>query len=186
MKKKALALVFILGLSASLAMAQGGGAPGAGGGQRGPGGPGGGRGPAAAPPATGPIADLVNKIVDAINKQDQAYLNGLRSPDAVWLDEDGHMFPAATWLRRLITGTPAKKFTIVTTPAALRVGDITADTAWAGFNYTLDETVTPRGQSAAIANQMKGLASIVFKKTGNDWQVALIHAPVTGVAIAPH
>ena len=181
MKKKALALVFILGLSASLAMAQGGGAPGAGGGQRGPGG---GRG--AAPPATGPIADLVVKIVDAINKQDQAYLNGLLTPDAVWLDEDGHIFPAATWLRRLITGTPAKKFTIVSTPAALRVGDITADTAWAGFNYTLDETITPRGQSTAIDNQMKGLASIVFKKNGNDWQVALIHAPVTGVAITPH
>jgi ketosteroid isomerase-like protein len=178
MKKKALALVFILGLSASLAMAQGGGAPGAGGGQRG------GRG--AAPPATGPIADLVGKIVDAINKQDQAYLNGLLTPDAVWLDEDGHIFPAATWLRRLITGTPAKKFTIVSTPAALRVGDITADTAWAGFNYTLDETITPRGQSTAIDNQMKGLASIVFKKNGNDWQVVLIHAPVTGVAITPH
>ena len=124
--------------------------------------------------------------MDAINRQDQTYLNGLLTADAVWLDEDGHMFPARTWLMRLITGTPAKKFAIVATPAALRVGDITADTAWAGFNYTLDEQVTPRGQSTPIANQMKGLASIVFKKTGNDWQVALIHAPVTGVAITPH
>ncbi|HEX4997215.1 MAG TPA: hypothetical protein VFY29_03255 [Terriglobia bacterium] len=53
-------------------------------------------------------------------------------------------------------GTPPKKFAIVTTPAALGVGDITADTAWAGFNYTLDETVTPRGQPSKIQNPMKG------------------------------
>jgi ketosteroid isomerase-like protein len=129
---------------------------------------------------------MVNKIVDLVNKQDTNGLNAIVPQDAVWADEDGHMFPARTWMGRLLQGTPAKKLTIVAAPAALRVGDITADTAWAGFNYTLDETVTPRGQTTAIQNQMKGLATIVFKKVGNDWQVALIHAPVHGPAITPH
>jgi hypothetical protein len=96
------------------------------------------------------------------------------------------MPPANIWIGRLAGGTPAQKFAIATQPSALQVGDITTDTAWAAFNYTLDETVTPRGQTAAVANQMKGLASIVFKKVGNDWKVVLIHAPVTGTAITPH
>src|SRR5262245_42434784 len=68
--------------------APGGGAPG-GGGQRGPGGGGAGRGAPAAP-ATGPIADLVTKLVDGINKGDAAALNGLLADGAVWFDEDGH------------------------------------------------------------------------------------------------
>ena len=75
--------------------------------------------------------------MDAINRQDQTYLNGLLTADAVWLDEDGHMFPARTWLMRLITGTPAKKFAIVATPAA-RVGrDHPRTSAWLALTTPL-------------------------------------------------
>ena len=49
--------------------------------------------------------------------------------------------------------------------------------AWAAFSYTLEETT-----NAGAPNQMKGTNSMTFKKVGNDWQVALIHAAVNGPA----
>jgi len=33
---------------------------------------------------------------------------------------------------------------------------------------------------------MKGTTSMTFKKAGNDWQLAAIHAAVNGPAISPH
>ena len=53
--------------------------------------------------------------------------------------------------------------------------------AWAAFRYTLDETT-----AAGAPNQMKGTTTLTFKKVGNDWLVAMIHAPVDGPAIAAH
>ena len=96
--------------------------------------------------------------------------------DAIWVDEDGHFLPAGIWVNRLMQAKPAKKMAMTNLTGA------TWDNgAWAAFRYTLDETT-----AAGAANQMKGSASLTFKKNGNDWQVAMIHVPVDGSAIAAH
>jgi len=42
------------------------------------------------------------------------------------------------------------------------------DTAgWAGFNYVIEGP-----------NMVKGTNSLLLKKTGNDWQVVMIHGAV--------
>ena len=38
----------------------------------------------------------------------------------------------------------------------------------------------------AINKQIKGTVTMTFKKTGNDWQVVLVHASINGPAIASH
>ena len=128
------------------------------------------------PPLTGPVGDMVNMIIAAINNQDAAYLQKVVAPDAVWLDEDGHMLPANIWINRLMQAKPAKKVAITGLTGQTWDGG-----AWAAFSYTLDETT-----SAGAPNQMKGTNSLTFKKVGNDWQVAAIHAAVNGPAITPH
>ena len=45
---------------------------------------------------------------------------------------------------------------------------------WAAFSYVVDDGVAQR----------KGTNSIVFKKTGNDWQALLIHGAINTTAIA--
>ena len=144
---------------------------------------GGGRG-APAPPATGPIADMVAKIADAINKQDAAALTKLVTADAIWADEDGHFAPASVFIGRLTTTGP-KTLTVLAAPMPLRVTEM-GDVAWAAFNYSLKETVTPRGQTTATPNQMDGIATISFKKTGTEWQAFLVHAAAKGTAIQVH
>lgn len=160
------------------------------GGPRGPGAPGGGaqRGGRGAPaaPATGPIADMVARIVDAINKQDAAALQKMVTPDAVLVDEDGHFDPVAMWITKL-TATGPKTLTVLGGRglSPLKVSE-TGDTAWAAFNYNLKETVTPRGQSNSTPNEINGIATITFKKNATEWQATLIHVAVMGKAITPH
>ena len=166
MKKSIFVLLIAIVGIASSAVAQ---APrGGGGGQRG--------GPPAPPALTGPIADAVNGVVAAINKQDAAYLQKAVASDAIWADEDGHFLPANIWINRLMQAKPAKKLAMTTL-----TGQVWDTGAWAAFRYTLDETT-----AAGAPNQMKGTATLAFKKVGNDWQVAMIHAPVDGPAIAAH
>ena len=185
-------LILVLGMTtavfAAVAIAQDAGA----GGQRGPGGPGGpggggrgGRG-APAPPATGPIADLVAKFTDAINKQDAATLQKMVTADAVLIDEDGHFDPIGMWITKL-TATGTKTLTVLGGRglSPLRVSEM-GDTAWAAFNYNLKETVTPRGQTTSTPNEINGTVTMVFKKTGTEWQAFLVHIAVTGKAITPH
>jgi ketosteroid isomerase-like protein len=178
---KKLILVGVAGMMiatmSGVAFAQGA----AGGGQRGPGG----RGTPPAP-ATGPIADQVAKFVDAINKQDAAALTKLVSPDAILVDEDGHFDPVNQWIRKL-TATGSKTLTVLGGRglSPLQVSEL-GDTAWAAFNYNLQETVTPRGQTTASPNEINGIATITFKKNGADWQAVLIHVAVKGLAITPH
>jgi hypothetical protein len=135
-----------------------------------------GRGLPPPPTLTGPVADLVQGIINAINKQDRAYIQKVLAPDAIWADEDGHILPATFFTGKLMQGTPPKKLT------ATNIGGQTWDAgAWAAFNYTLDETL-----ANGSANQIKGTNTMTFKKVGNDWQVMLIHASVNGPAITPH
>jgi ketosteroid isomerase-like protein len=119
--------------------------------------------------ASGPIADLVNTIVTNFNNRDTAYFQKLISPDAVWLDEDGHHLIASVWMSRLMSANPPRKLTI----SNLRVGNMD-NSGWAGFNYVLEGT-----------SQVKGINTMVFKKTGNDWQIVMIHGAVD-TAIVQH
>jgi ketosteroid isomerase-like protein len=136
----------------------------------------GGRGRGAAPPATGPIADATNRIVEAVNKADAAGLQKALTADAVIADEDGHVgLPGSAWVTKITGGTAPRKLAITN----LRVGEI-GDAGWAIFAYTLDETAN------GAPNQMKGTSTIVYKKTGTDWQAAVIQVSVNGKAIQPH
>jgi len=153
----------------------------------GPGGgaPRGGRG-TPAPPATGPIADLVTKFTDAINKQDAAALQKMVTADAVLIDEDGHFDPIGQWITKL-TATGSKTLTVLGGRglSPLKVSEM-GDTAWAAFNYNLKETVTPRGQTTSTPNEINGTATMVFKKNGTEWQAILVHIAVIGKAFTPH
>jgi len=184
MKRMLFALISAAAVFATVAFAQ---APAAGG-QRAPGAAGaprGGRG-TPAPPATGPIADMVTKFMDAVNKQDAAALQKMVTADAVIIDEDGHFDPIAWWITKLTTTGP-KTLSILGGRglSPLQVTE-TGDTAWAAFNYSLKETVTPRGQTTATPNEMTGTATMVFKKNGAEWQAILVHVAVMGKAITPH
>jgi ketosteroid isomerase-like protein len=119
--------------------------------------------------ANGPIADVMNSIVTAFNNRDAAYFEKLIAPDAVWLDEDGHHLLATVWMTRLLSANPARKLTITN----LRT-ESWDTSGWAGFNYVLE-----------AANQVKGINTMVFKKTGNDWKIVMIHGAVD-TAIVQH
>jgi len=194
MKRLFFVLVTTTAVFAAVAMAQvpaAGGQRGQGGGAPAAGGPGGGaqrggRGGAPAAPATGPIADMVAKFTDAINKQDAAALQKMVTADATLIDEDGHFDPIGQWIMKL-TSTGPKTLTVLETRglSPLKVSEV-GDTGWAAFNYNLKETVTPRGQSTSSPNEINGTVTMVFKKNGADWQAILVHIAVTGKAITPH
>jgi ketosteroid isomerase-like protein len=117
------------------------------------------------PPASGPMLDLANKLVEAINKQDAANLQKMLAADAVYLDEDGHAPSAQAWINKLATGTPPKQLTISATHSQMW-----EETGWVSFNYELTETFQDQPKT------VKGTASIVAKKAaGGDWQIQLIH-----------
>src|SRR5215831_6027829 len=121
------------------------------------------------PVAAGPIADVVKTIVTAFNNRDTAFFQKAIAPDAVWLDEDGHHLQATVWINRLLSANPPRKLSITN----LRTSNWDA-AGWAGFNYLIEGT-----------NQVKGTNSLVFKKNGADWQIALIHGAVD-TAIGAH
>ena len=177
MKRSILVLVIAIVVAfagSAMAQAPAGGGQGRGGGGGGGRGGGGRGGPPAPPALTGPLADAVNGLITALNKQDAAYLQKAVASDALWLDEDGHMFPANVWIGRLMQGMP--RMTAITN----LTGQMWETAGWVAFRYTLDET------TAQGPNKMQGTGSLTFKKVGNDWQVAVIHAPVDGRAITPH
>ncbi len=128
-------------------------------------GPGGGGARPRTPPASGPMLDLANKLVEAINKQDATTLQKLLAADAVYLDEDGHAPPAQAWIRKLVTATPPKQIAISSTHSQMW-----DDAGWVSFNYELTETVQDQPKT------VKGTASIVARKSADgDWQIQLVH-----------
>src|SRR5215467_14227545 len=127
------------------------------------------------PTLTGPVADFVNALVNAINKQDKAFLDKVVAPNATWADEDGHIFPASFFINKLMQGMPRKL-----TPSNI-AGETFDNAAWAAFDYTLDETL-----ANGTPNQIKGTQTMMFRKVGNDWQVVLIHAGINAKAVTPH
>jgi ketosteroid isomerase-like protein len=156
MKKATLVLaMLVLAVLCGVLFAQQPPAGGKGGGMRGP----------RTPPASGPMLDLANQLVDAVNKQDTATLEKMLAPDAVFLDEDGHAPSAQNWIKKLATATPPKQLAISSTHSQMW-----EDAGWVSFNYELTETF--QGQPKTV----KGTASIVAKKSADGgWQIQLIH-----------
>ena len=167
--KKALVVCLLLIVCVSFAMAQAGGAgatP-----QRGGAGGGAARGGgmAQAPPATGPIADLANAQIEAVNKGDAAFFESRLADTVVWFDEDGHAIAGKDRVVGFVKGkllTGGKKVTIT----GLRVGNST-DGGWAGYQYTID----------AAGAQRKGTQTVVYQKVGNDWKIIMVHGAVNAV-----
>ena len=126
----------------------------------------GGRGaPPAVPPATGPMLDLANRLVEAINKQDAATLQKMVAPDCVYLDEDGHAPAVGRWITVLTSGTPPKKMEINTTHSQMW-----EDSGWVSFNYVVGETFQNNPKN------VRGTASIMVKKQANgEWLIQMIH-----------
>jgi ketosteroid isomerase-like protein len=127
-----------------------------------------------APPPPGPLVDLVQAGVDAYNKGDLSYFERAFADDILWIDEDGHeltskMF-ALFFINRQMTAMPKRKMSVhnVTTGTW-------GDTAWAAFAYTIDDGV----------NKRTGMNSTLFRKSGNDWKIVLIHGSINAFAI-PH
>ncbi len=114
-----------------------------------------------------PVADMVQAGIDAYNKQDVAYFEKRLAADVIWLDDDGHAIAGKdrvlAFLRGQLTAEPPRKLTITN----IKTGSA-GDAAWASFAYVIDGGPGPR----------KGLNSTVYKKSGNDWQIVLVHGAI--------
>ena len=111
-----------------------------------------------------PGPELVEAGVAAYNNRDMAYFEQHLADDVVWLDEDGHIMNGKStvlgFMGILFNQTPAPTLSV----SNVRIGN-TADAAWATYQYTL------AGGEAEIL----GLNTTVFKRVGNDWQIAVVH-----------
>ena len=111
-----------------------------------------------------PAADLVQGFVDAYNKQDLAYFERMLAPDAVVPDDDGHILVDRAHMidlfRRRFSVTPPDKLT-----ASTVVTRSAADVSWASFAYTFNHS----------GDLTKGLITLIFTRSGNDWRIAHIH-----------
>lgn len=144
--KKVLFVVLLLAIGVSIAIGQGAA----------------GRGMGQAAAATGPIADLANAGIDAMNKNDAAFFEKNLSDTVVWFDEDGHAIAGKMAVTRFIGRsllTGAKKVSVT----GLKVGE-----NWAGYVYTIE----------AGATKKTGTQTVVYKKVGNDWKIDMVHGAV--------
>jgi len=114
----------------------------------------------------GPAAEMVQAALDAFNRRDLNYFRTALADDAVWLDDDGHIFASKA---QIITIPLTAELTEATkrklTPSNMR-SIISGDTAWATFYYELDTDGILR----------HGLSTMVFRKIGNDWRIAVVQA----------
>jgi ketosteroid isomerase-like protein len=114
----------------------------------------------------GPAAEMVKAALDAFNRRDLDYFRKSLTEDAVWLDDDGHIFASRNQIVNIpLTAELTEATKRKLTPSNMRSG-ISGDTAWATFYYELDTDGTLR----------HGLSTMVFRKIGNDWQIAVVQA----------
>jgi ketosteroid isomerase-like protein len=114
----------------------------------------------------GPAAEMVKSALDAFNRRDLDYFRKALAEDAVWLDDDGHIFASRNQIVNIplmaeLTEATKRKLT----PSNMRSG-MSGDTAWATFYYELDTDGTLR----------HGLSTMVFRKIGDNWQIAVVQA----------
>lgn len=115
-----------------------------------------------------PSEALVQAGIDAFNSHNPAYFEKALAPDVIWLDEDGHVIAGKEkvlgFVTRKITATPPR----TVTAANIKVSS-SGEVAWASFSYTIE------GEGRQI---VKGMNSTVYKKSGSDWQIVLVHGSV--------
>ena len=111
-----------------------------------------------------PGPELVQASVTAYNDHDLSYFEQHFADDVIWLDEDGHVMNGKQtvlgFLRLQFNQTPTRTLSV----SNILVGN-TTDAAWATFEYMI------MGGEAHIM----GLNTTVFKKVGDDWQIAVVH-----------
>lgn len=111
-----------------------------------------------------PGPDLLQSAVTAYNNHDLSYFEQHLAEDVVWLDEDGHIINGKSsvlgFLGVQFNQTPRRTLSV----SNVRVGNA-SDAAWATFAYMI------MGGEAHIM----GLNTTVYKKVGNDWQIAVVH-----------
>jgi ketosteroid isomerase-like protein len=111
-----------------------------------------------------PGPELVQAGVDAYNNHDLAYFEEHLADDVVWLDEDGHIMNGKStvlgFIRLQFNPSPAPTLSV----SNVRVGS-TTDAAWATFAYML----------MGGEQHIMGLNTTVFRRAGNDWQIAVVH-----------
>jgi ketosteroid isomerase-like protein len=114
----------------------------------------------------GPAAEMVKAALDAFNRRDLDYFRKALTEDAVWLDDDGHIFVSRNQIINIpLTAELTEATKRKLTPSNMR-SVISGDTAWATFYYELDTDGMLR----------HGLSTMVFRKIGNDWQIAVVQA----------
>ena len=111
--------------------------------------------------ATTTASDLIQGFLTAYNGHDLYYFERTIASDVVALDEDGHTLRGKELVMRILgkrlSATPAPQLT-----AENVTGSNTADAAWGSLNYTFEQGDVTR----------KGFISLVFEKSGDDWQIA--------------
>ena len=126
------------------------------------------------PPPAGPLVSLVEAGVDAYNASDMSYFEEMFADDILWVDEDGHELTSkgfALWfMNRQMSATPKRRM-----EAHGIASGTWGDTGWAAFAYTIDDGV----------HQRKGMNTTLFRKTGDDWEIVLIHGAIDADAV-PH
>src|SRR5438128_12676908 len=69
-----------------------------------------------APPAPGPLVNLVQAGVDAYNKADISYFEKAFADDILWVDEDGHELTSKTFalffINRQMSATPKRRMSV--------------------------------------------------------------------------
>jgi ketosteroid isomerase-like protein len=114
----------------------------------------------------GPASDMVKAALDAFNNRDLNYFRKALTEDAVWLDDDGHIFASRN---QIVTIPLAAELTEASkrklTPSNMR-SVVSGDTAWATFYYELDTDGVLR----------HGLSTMVFRKIDNEWKIAVVQA----------
>ncbi len=114
----------------------------------------------------GPAAPMVQAALDAFNRRDLDYFRKALAEDAVWLDDDGHVFASRNQIVSIpLTAELTEATKRKLTPSNMRSW-ISGDTAWATFYYELDTDGVLR----------HGLSTMIFRKVGNDWLITAVQA----------
>ncbi len=88
-----------------------------------------------------------------------------------WLDEDGHAIAGKDRVLRFLNNQLAGSKERKLTATNIKVG-MTTDAGWAYFLYTIESGAAKRS----------GFNTTVYKKTGNEWQIVLVHGAVNAAA----
>ena len=133
--------------------------------------------PAASPAAAQArpeIAAEVQRGITAYNAGDIAYYSASLAPDAVYVADDGAVFAGKDRIVGLVTRIFGR-----TPQPRLETSDVVTggrgDVAWARFKWSL----------SGIEKARPGVATAIFVREGDRWQVVSIHNTAAAHAMRP-